>query len=127
MGWFSPKKKSLTLWVLPGSSGQPLPEIWGVLRSSDVLTAVTQRGLEPDETSLMRTSNAVEMSETYNVLGRPGVTIKWFVERYSQPGYVTVTVEGDQASVDAARDAFTSTQSFVAQELPGVFIKISAS
>ena len=127
MGWFSPKKKSLELWVLPGSSGQPLPEIWGVLRSSDVLTAVTQRGLEPDETSLMRTSNAVEMSETYNVLGRPGVTIKWFVERYSQPGYVTVTVEGDQASVDAARDAFTSTQSFVAQELPGVFIKISAS
>ena len=127
MGWFSPKKKSLTLWVLPGSSGQPLPEIWGVLRSSDFLTAVTQRGLEPDETSLMRTSNAVEMSETYNVLGRPGVTIKWFVERYSQPGYVTVTVEGDQASVDAARDAFTSTQSFVAQELPGVMIRISAS
>lgn len=45
MGLFSPRKKKITFLVMVGLSGQPLSEVWGVLRSTQALTTLAEYGL----------------------------------------------------------------------------------
>jgi hypothetical protein len=124
MGLFSPRKKKITFLVMVGLSGQPLSDVWGVLRSTQSLTTLAEYGLAHDENSLQHVSNSRELSHTYLIPSRPGATIQWCLERFEEPGWVTIIVEGDQAAIDDARTAFTEIESLARQELRGLHFRV---